>query len=298
MKRIMRSLLLQMLERLGRIRLPAFRFKSELVVGRPNTPDHKGAFDWRNYLDARALSAVWGPRPTGPWLPFHCITLFAAVDYLDPHRMGPCLNDPWPIGAHVPPSWIDPSALLLVDLPGPVSAALGADLGANGCDLVCTFNNWPHPDGVIRPQETLAALLRYAAWLSEKRTFPAAPAPAAWLCDAERLGSDRGKPGQFDNRYYIEDAILPGPRYLKERGISRVYYICAAVDRFQADIVAYLLMLEKENILVRQVVATRQAGLSEPMPCNIPATNFSSLGFFRSSAGGFGAPVPHPSSGG
>jgi hypothetical protein len=294
----MRSLLLKLLEHVGRMRLPTIRSKTPMVVGWPGAPDFRGTFDWRNHLQAQPLSAVWGPRPGSDWMPFHCITLFAAVDYLKHDKIGPCLHDAWAVSAYVHPPWIDASTLLLVDLPGPASVALGAALGVNGCDLVCTFNNWPHPNGLIRPQDTLAALLRYASWLAENRTFPAAPAPVAWLCDADRLGRSKGKPGQFDNRYYIEDAILPGPGYLKDRGIDSVMYVCAAADSTRADLLAYLGSLHKDGICIGQVIAAADGGLSTPTPFTPPAASFSRMGFFRSSAGGFGAPVPHPSSGG
>lgn len=294
----MRSLLLKLLGGLGRVRLPLLRFKTKMVVGRPDAPDFPGTFDWRNYLNARALSTAWGPRLDSPWLPFHCITLFAAIDYLKHDAVGPCETDPWPLAAYEHPDWINASTLVIVDLPGPASAGLGAALGANGCDLVCTFNNWPHPKGVIRPEETLAALLRYASWLSRKRAIPSAPGPAAWLCDAHRLGVKKGNPGEFDNRYYIEDAILPGPRYLRNRGIASVIYVGTNADKVSADLGGYLRSLQKDGIRVMQVLAAENGALSTPEPYVLPPPSFSTMGFFRSSAGGFGAPVPHPSSGG
>ncbi len=294
----MRSLLLKLLEGIGRIRLPMIRLKARLVVGRPGATDFRRTFDWRDYLDARALSRAWGPRPGSDWLPFHCITLFAAVDYLKHDAVGPCDTDPWPLGVYVHPAWIDASTLLLVDLPGPASVALGAALGAHGCDLVCTFNNWPHPKGVIRPEDTLAALLRYASWLSRKRVAPAAPGPVAWLCDAGRLGTKKGRPGEFDNRYYLEEAVLPGLRYLKDRGITSVVYLSADPGKVRADLGGYLHFLQKDGIRVMQVLAAETGHLSPPEPYSLPAPSFSTMGFFRSSAGGFGAPVPHPSSGG
>ncbi len=293
----MQSLLLKLLEGIGRIRLPMFRLKTRLTVGRPNAAGFQGG-SWREYLDARALSRVWGPGPGSDWLPFHCITLFVALDYLRHDAVGPCDADPWPLGNYRHPSWIDASTLLLVDLPGPASVALGAALGVSGCDLVCTFNNWPHPKGVIRPEDTLAALLRYAPWLSERRVLPAAPGPVAWLCDAGRLGAKRGRPGEFDNRYYIEEAILPGPRYLKDRGIGRVVHVTAQAGPVRADLGSYLHSLPKDGIEVVQTVADASGGLSTPEPYNVDPPTFSTMGFFRSSAGGFGAPVPHPSSGG
>ncbi len=294
----MRLLLLTLLERLGRIRFPLMRLRTRLAVGRSNTTDFLGTADWRQYLSARALSRVWGPRPESEWLPFHCITLFAALDYLRHDVVGPCDSDPWPVRRYVHPNWVDASTLLLVDLPGPMSVALGAALAVHGCDLVCTFNNWPHPKGVIRPEGTLAALLRYASWLSENRTVPTAPGPVAWLCDAERLGTKRGRPGDFDNRYYIEEAVLPGMRYLGERGIARVAYISADPGIVRADLGGYLHGLQTSGIEVLHVLAAQPGHLSDPQPYTLRAPTFSKMGFFRSSAGGFGAPVPHPSSGG
>ncbi len=294
----MRSLLLKLLEGLGRVRLPMIRRRTRLTVGRPGAPDYEGSSRWREYLDSRALSRVWGPRPGSDWLPFHCITLFAAIDYLRHDAVGPSDTDPWPVDAYRHPSWIDASTLLLVDLPGPASVALGAALGAHGCDLVCTFNNWPHPKGVIRPEATLAALLRYAPWLSERRVFPSTPGPVAWLCHAGRLGSKRGKPGQFDNRYYLEEAVLAGPRYLKDRGIARVVYVTASAGSVRADLGSYLHSLPKNGVEVMQAVADATGQLAAPEPYSVAPRSFSTMGFFRSSAGGFGAPVPHPSSGG
>jgi hypothetical protein len=294
----MRSLLLKLLETIGRVRLPSIRLKTDMTVGRPGAPDFQGTFDWRYCLEARTLSRIWGPNPQSPWLPFHCITLFAALDYLKHDMVGPCETDPWPVNDYVHPEWINPSTLLIVDMPGPASVALGAALGANGCDLICTFNNWPHSRGVIQPQDTLAAMLRYASWVSKKRILPAQPGPAAWLCDADRMGMKKGAPGEFDNRYYIEEAILPGPRYLEDRKITSVIYVCSDADTVRADLGIYLRAMQKEGIRVLHAIAAETGTLSAPKPYTLAAPAFSAMGFFRSSAGGFGAPVPHPSSGG
>src|SRR5919109_4929347 len=50
--------------------------------------------------------------------------------------------------------------LFVADLPGPEAVAYGAGL-ASWADVVVNFDNWPHPHGVVRSHETLAAMLYY-----------------------------------------------------------------------------------------------------------------------------------------
>ena len=292
------SLLLKPLECIGNIRFPFTRQRTRLVVGPPDVPDALGTAEWKQFLNARALSQVWAPHPESPWTPFHCLTLFIAVDYLKPEDVGPCERDPWPVGAFTMPEWVNSNTLLFVDLPGPKSVALGAALAMAGCNLVCTFNNWPHPGSVASPEATLAALLRYASLLREKRTAFPTPAPVAWLCDADRLGMEKGKPGQFDNRYYIEDGVIPGPNYLRDRNISRIIYVAGPSGSTRADLRAHLRAFQKAGFQVGLVTASDDGKLHGPTVPDLPDAAFDKVGFFKSSAGGFGAPVPHPSSSG
>lgn len=292
------SPLSKILETIGRIRFPFLRLRTTLFVGRGDVPDVRGTADWKNFLKARALCRVWGPHANSPWTPFHCLTLFVSLDYLKRAAIGPCEGDPWPVRNFNLPAWVDSKTLLLVDLPGPQSVALGAVLGALGCDLVCTFNNWPHPQGLIQSEKILAAMLRYASWLDEKRTAFPTPAPVAWLCDAGRLGTRAGKPGEFDNRYYIEDALIPGPILLRSQGVSKIVYVSTQLGDVKADIAVHLRQYGTDNFQVCNAIAQDDGSLGDPVPLDLPLKGFSTTGFFRSSAGGFGAPVPHPSSGG
>ena len=50
-----------------------------------------------------------------------------------------------------------------------------------------TFSNWPHPYGVVRSHDTLAALLYYAAFMQERKQKLPAGAPGLLLLDSERL---------------------------------------------------------------------------------------------------------------
>jgi hypothetical protein len=292
------SPLLKLLESIGRIRFPFMRVRTRLTVGRAKSPDARGTADWKKFLKARTLSRVWGPYPHSPWVPFHCLTLFISIDYLKPDEVGPCETDPWPVRAYRAPDWIDSDTLLVVDLPGPKTAALGAALGMSGCDLVCTFNNWPHPKGVLKCEQTLAALLRYASLLEEKRVASPTAGPVAWLCDSERLGTRKGKPGEFDNRYYIEDGVMPGTNLLRAHGISKIVYLSDGSADIKADLGVQLYAYQKDGFEVCRSLVTDDGALSKPKPMEVPTPLFIKMGFFRSSAGGFGSPVPHPSSGG
>lgn len=301
------SQLLKILEAVAAIRLPFYQAKTKLIIGNPTALDARNTNDWKGFLESRALSCVWGPHPQGPWAPFHCLTLFVALDYLDHAVAGPCEEDPWPIRAFRPPTWIDSATLLLVDLPGPKSIALGAALGVLGCDLVCTFNNWPHPVGLIRSEKNLAVMLRYASWLNRNRSAYPTPGPVAWLCDSRRLGTRTGIPGEFDNRYYIEDGIIPGPNFLRERGITRIVYVTENADEILADLAVHLHAFNKDGFETGVSVATNDGVLLDYQPIPLTDAFFKTARFIKfkrssrfrySGAGGFGAPVPHPSSSG
>lgn len=286
------------LEFLAAWRLPWLATTHELRVGDPEVGDALGGFAWRERLDPRRLAKIWGPREDGPWWPFHCLTLFAARDSLRTSLIGPLDHDPFPVARMRRPDWLDERTLLFIDLPGVQSVALGAGLALRGCDLVCTFNNWPHPKGLIPSERVLAALIRYASLLDAERVRPETPAPVAWLCDAGRLGTATGKPGDFDNRYYIEESSLPGVDYLRARGISRIAHLGTDGAAVLGDLAQHLLEYRTKGF---EVVAAR-LGLDGPMEelraLELPTAPFRTGGFLVAAGGGFGATVPHPSSGG
>lgn len=111
--------------------------------------------------------------------------------------------------------------LIISDLPGPSSVALGAAL-ADTAYLVPDFDNWPHPLGVVKSHETLGAMLYYAGEVDEKRSKVPENAPAILLLDSNRLASYSDEDSQFDNRYL---AKLPPVDQLKQRGVKNVVYL-------------------------------------------------------------------------
>ena len=133
------------------------------------------------------------------------------------------------------------NTLIVADLPGPESIALGAAL-ADTAELVPTFDNWPHPLGVVKAHETLGAMLYYANEVKEKKAQLKDDAPALLMLDNRRLAPYQDEETQFDNRYL---AKMPPPDQLKQRGITNVMYVVRdasqgnELDDLNEDVVAW-----------------------------------------------------------
>jgi hypothetical protein len=296
------------LEILGRLRFP-ISWRRSLRVGDPDAPDARGTTAWRGYLGSERLFDVWGPHPESPWVPFHCVPLFAALDSLTSRNVGPTpeaaprderLLPPSARPGAAAPRWAKGGTWIIVDLPGPACVTAGAWLvGSAGCQPVCTFDNWPHAKGVLRSELVLAELLYWASTVSEERAHLRPDSPPVWICDAERLGGRPGQPGEFDNRYYLDDSILPGPMLLRRAGVSRVVYVTSGLAEIPVlDLEGYFADLLSAGIPVLHVdLSTPDA---EPLPLSMPRKRrkMSRKGYRRSGAGGFGSEVPQPSEGG
>jgi hypothetical protein len=297
----------KILETIGRIRLPLPRKRTAVTAGQPDTPDAQGGFEWQRYLSAEALFDAWGPVRGSVWEPFHCVTLFAALDRVVKGRIGPTDLETAlaleravggsPAGTGAVPGWAGPGVFALLDLPGPHSVALGARLVSAGMQPVCTFDNWPHPAGLLQPEKVLAQLLRYASFADACRHPLTSHSPPVWMCDRDRFGTRPGRPREFDNRYYLDDSLLPGPDLLLKRGIHTA--ICVLPVRgepLKDDVRFYFATLQKKGI------ETVWTSLSEE---DLRLFRLESQAgrkprfraFKRSSAGGFGGMIPEPSSG-
>lgn len=197
-----------------------------------------------------------------------------------------------------PPAWLKRDTWTVLDLPGPMAVEAAAWLvSAARCQPVCTFDNWPHARGVLRAEATLAELLRWATTVAVARPSLDAGSPPLWICDSERLGAMPPKPREFDNRYYLDDSILPGPGLLRQGGIREVVYVTVDEGTPAADLDLYLRELLAAGLPVWHVSVLRPGG--EPSSLRLLSTpSRRPSGFRRSSAGGFGQDVPDPSSGG
>lgn len=310
--------LLKLLSFIGNLRFPLLRLRLRVTAGNPELPDSEGGNRWKTFLDTEALWQVWGPPPGSPWDPYHCVTLFAALDLMKrgtPLCIGPLPDSDlpdWLKPSADLPSWArQPGTMLMLDAPGPraVSAAFHL-VTKGGYQPVCTFDNWPNSAGVLHPERILGTLLYYAAALADQRKQLASSALPLWICDHDRISLIRPAPGRYDNRYIIEDRLLPGPRMLRAAGIHSLVYIKAAgAQSLPPDLVPYLTELQKNGFHLQSCSLDTAAGftgvepLSPPPPSGCLTALSASMsnpqmeGLMRSSAGGFGGYVPQPSSG-
>jgi hypothetical protein len=327
------------LELLGNLRVPfPMKPAKGVSVGDPRSSDAAGGAGWREFLRGDRLFDVWGPHPRSPWGPFHCVPLFAALDSLKSDRVGPARprGEPsalpprtppaatagWPPPADLEaapsasvepdelptharpgaprPGWVNGVTWTIIDLPGSLAVEAAAwMITSGGCQPVCTFDHWPHPRGLLRPENILAELLRWATTVAEVRPELIETSPPLWICDSERLGTRKGKPREFDNRYYLDDSILPGPLLLRRAGIERVVYVTLRGEEIPLlDLEAYfgdLLALGVEVLWVDLLDPAMR-----PQPFSAPRTprRIKRKDFHPSAAGGFGTEIPQPSSGG
>jgi hypothetical protein len=134
---------------------------------------------------------------------------------------------------------------LVVDLPGPEAVAFAA--GAAGVlDPVFLFDNWPHPRGVVRAQETLSAAAYYQPLFEASKRSPLVRGkkPPMFVLDRRRINTYADDATQFDNRYV---AKLPSPAStLKSLGVQHVLYVVPTkadtsteLDDLNDDFVSY-----------------------------------------------------------
>ena len=143
---------------------------------------------------------------------------------------------------------------VIVDLPGPESVAFAAGL-ARRFEPVFTFDNWPHPYGVVPAQLTLGAVLYYRPLLERMARDRTTPAPHVLVLDRNRLLPYTKPQTQFDNRYL---ARLPPATSLSELGIKHVLYVMPGggpmeeLDDINEDFVSY----RNANLDVKIVAAS------------------------------------------
>jgi hypothetical protein len=213
--------------------------------------DSLGSSSWTELLRPDALLSVYTPLQSG-WRPFYRPTLIQSLaqpglaarmapvatgSMLATYTRGRALREQ--LRQALPPAGV----MMVADLDGPDAVALGAAL-AGTADLVVTFDNWPHPAGLVPAQQTLGALLYHAALVARRRERlrERLPAPPLFLLDRARLAAYEDASERFDNRYVV---ALPGPDELRARGIRTVLYIVQdrhslpELDDLNATFVAY-----------------------------------------------------------
>jgi len=204
--------------------------ESRLFFTSTTEEDASGSKDWRPYTDPTRLLAAWQPR-TEAWRTFYTPTLMQALKdeslraqmrLIVNHGMREAFTRGETMRRDLL-SQVDKGAetFFLVDLPGPEAVAFGAAM-AGWADVLPSFDNWPHPRGVVRSHDTLAALLYYAAYVEEHKKPLPESAPGLLLLDSQRLAAYTDADNQFDNRYI---ATVPSATALQQRGVKNIMYI-------------------------------------------------------------------------
>jgi hypothetical protein len=130
---------------------------------------------------------------------------------------------------------------VILDVEGPSSVAVAAGM-APGFEPVFTFDNWPHPLGVVPSHLTLGAVLYHRPMFLRARGERAIPAPPVFVLDRNRLAHYTDEDTQFDNRYV---AKLPTPQNLHALGVRHVLYVSPSksdmreLDDLNDDLVAF-----------------------------------------------------------
>ncbi|MCP1727504.1 hypothetical protein J2T60_001504 [Natronospira proteinivora] len=279
---------------------------------------------WYDFRDYYSLFRLYGPPPESVWHPYHCPTLFAGIDRLKllprPLENSPAVNQSRPEGAW---DWLRPGTMTLIDLPGAESLQLGAALFLEReCQLIASYDHWPranpmkHPersdlDGVVESswppkvnstvavdsQDIIDAMVTLAPKIYQRhRLGVAADAPPVWLCDSRRLTAPKPGPGSFDNRYFIDQSILPSLERLKNQGIRGLIYVAKdGAQRPSDDLVGILREVGSAGLLLRRVHLSEPDSWANPLPLQVPApVRLVGKKFPKSDMGGFGKEIPIP----
>lgn len=212
-----------------------------LKVVHATQTDSQQSDEWKQRRASDKLLASWGVRDSR-WQPFVVPTLAQSLaqaslakDITPVHNTK--MDEAYRRGLGMREIILkakNPEQMVIVaELPGPESVAFAAAL-ADVADPVLTFDNWPHPDGVVKAEQTLGALLYYAAEVEKKaadRLKAAANGsatrlvPAVFMLDSDRLDAPAsGAADEFDNRYM---AKIPEAANLKSARVDNVFYAVA-----------------------------------------------------------------------
>lgn len=213
--------------------------------------DSTGSTDWKTYTKPDVLLKAWQPvSNNAKWQPYYVPTLIQALSQ-DTLRSvitpicTPAMREAYSRGLgmrEVLKTSENPAAVMIIsDIPGPESVAFAAAM-ADVAEPVISFDNFPHPLGVVPSHETLAALIYYAKEVSEKAAKRPQNPATMMVVDANRLAKYVDADSQFDNRYM---AKMPTADNLKTLGITAVVYGMpnenqkTELDDLNDDFVAY-----------------------------------------------------------
>ena len=224
--------------------------QSTLAVASPALTDVEGGNEWQSRI--RTLAQALAPQ--SPHLQPHYVpTLFQVLAEPGSESLAASLRPMYrssmreaheaaqSLAALITDVDTPRDMAVILDLPGPESVAAAAAL-ADAMVPVFTFDNWPHPRGVVPAEQTLAATLFYLPRFLKAASARPEDAPAVFVLDAARLSPYRDEADRFDNRYI---AKLPTAAGWKTMGVKQLLYVrpggasATELDDLNEDFVAY-----------------------------------------------------------
>ncbi len=205
-------------------------------------------------------------------------------------------------------AWVPTSesgTAVVLDLPGPDAAWYALALSQRGYRPVPLYNGvvGPGPSALVNVCGIVDALHAVGESLMSLQLRP--DAPPIFLLDENRFaGGIIASPGRFDNRWWVFPQDFPSANFLLSQGIRSVILGQNRTGSPQRDLAHVLLRWQEAGI---QILACDVNSQAQPTPLRVQRpNNFRALwyqalvlaGLRRNSAGGFGAVVPQPSSGG
>ncbi len=218
-------------------------FPDQFVV----TKDSLYSDKWREYVQADKLIEAY--RPDGsPFLPYSAPTLAQALSepslkdemklYFSP-EMARAYSRGLGVKALIEENKNNDKIIMFADIPGAEAIAFGAAI-ADVANLITTFDNYPHPIGVVPSHFTLSAMIYYAAEIAEKKKSTDKKLINVFLCDSNRFKEQINEDAEFDNRYMVK---IPTIEDLKKNSIENVLYCTQnrtnEVDDLNDDFVEY-----------------------------------------------------------
>jgi hypothetical protein len=200
-------------------------------------------------------------------------------------------------------------AAFVVDLPGAEGVVNGLALAALGYRPVPLYNAIPLPYAhrLLDPHSVasvaavdvlaiLSALRKGAEQLAQLAIPP--NAPPAFLLDANRRGTRKMLPEEFDNRSVSFTTDFPSATFLAAQGIRKIILVQKAALEPQEDLAHSLRRWQDAGFSLER---KRLDAAEAPQPFEIPKPFWyramfqralASLGLRRARGGGFGAWVP------
>lgn len=234
--------------------------------------------DWTDFRDPNKLIAAFQPASSN-WQPYFVPTLMQSLAQESLRaKIEPIINGDMQtayaralaLGELVSQSENPAQTLIVADLKGDEAIAFGAAL-ADKMHVVPTFDNWPHPLGVVNSHQTLGAMFFHAREIEEKKAKTPAAAPAVLLLDSNRLNAYKDEENQFDNRYM---AKVPSAEELKKRGVANVLYVVKddTVKEELDDLNDVFVEWQKQGINVKMLRLSDFKQSNETLAGGTPAT--------------------------